>query len=195
MAAGIANTAWGFVLAGIGAGGAIGTVALAQPMSPSLFQRVDAGRADTGPLATSIIQFPEDLRVPTGFEYVYRDPRDEGSLIRVSGGLIAEFPRSQYDTAQGGFVPVVPPGTVFRIGMPGAWSWDGGERGLPVQRSFNAIDRRVPVTGAPTRPSPDDSIDRSMWQSDVYRAIRVRELLRSIGPEGSDVGPHAGSER
>lgn len=186
---------WKWAIAGVASFGVPGESATAQSASPTLFQRVDAGRADTGPLSTSIIQLPEDLRVPTGFEYVYRNPRDESSLIRVSGGLVAEFPRSQYDTGRGGLVPVVPPGTVFRIGLPGEWNWDNSGRDTPVRRSFNSIDRSVPAVGAPAPPQPDGSIDRSMWQSDVYRAIRIGELLRSIGPEGSEAGPARGLER
>lgn len=186
---------WKWAMAWVASFGVSGASAMAQSTNLTLFQRVDGGRADTGPLSTSIIRLPEDLRVPTGFEYVYRNPRDEGSLIRVSGGLIAEFPRSQYDTGRGGLVPVVPPGTVFRIGLPGEWNGDGSGRGTPVRRSFNAIDRSVPAAGAPALPQPDGSIDRSMWQSDVYRAIRVRELLRSIGPEGSETAQSRGSER
>lgn len=158
--------------------------AIAQPLSAARLQRVDAGRADTGPLAISTRELPEDLRVPTGFEHVYQSPGDGDSLMRISGALVAEFPRSQYNMTSSGPVPVVPAGTVFRIGSRGEWSWGGAELHRPVTPAFNAIDRRVPAVVAPIAEDPDRSVDRSIWQSEVYRSIRIRELLLDAAADG-----------
>lgn len=166
-----------------------------QPLSAARLQRVEAGRADTGPLAISTRELPEDLRVPTGFEHVYQASGDSESLMRISGALVAEFPRSQYDLTRWGAVPVVPAGTVFHIGMPSDWAWGGAELNRPVVSAFNAIDRRVPPTPAPMPEEPDRAIDRSIWQSEVYRTIRVRELLRNAAADGELQQSGAGSDR
>jgi hypothetical protein len=163
-----------------------------QPLSAARLQRVEAGRADTGPLAISTRELPEDLRVPTGFEHVYQASGDSDSLVRISGALVAEFPRSQYNLTRWGPVPVVPAGTVFHIGMPSDWAWGGAELNRPVVAAFNAIDRRVPPTPAPASEDPDRLVDRSIWQSEVYRSIRVRELLRDAAADGEL--EHMGSE-
>lgn len=164
--------------------GAICGPAIGQPLGAAGLQRVDAGRADTGPLAISTRDLPEDLRVPTGFEHVYQTSRDSESLMRISGALVAEFPRSQYDMTRGGPVPVVPAGTVFRIGLASEWAWGGAELHRPVTPAFNVIDRRMPATAAPIAEDPDRPVDRSIWQSEVYRSIRVRELLRDAAADG-----------
>lgn len=171
------------VLAATASGGAA-----AQVLPVQQLERVDAGRADTGPLATSTRDMQEGLRAPLGFEHVYMAPGDSGSLMRISGALVAEFPRSQYNMSGSGPYPVVPAGTVFHIGMPSAWSWNGAASGGATPPAFNAIDRRVPPTGAPQAEDPDRPVDRSIWQSEVYRAFRVRELLldAAVRPDVSE---------
>ncbi|HWB19065.1 MAG TPA: hypothetical protein VG711_02105, partial [Phycisphaerales bacterium] len=80
-------------------------------------KEVDQGFGDEGPLRTSLRDFSVDLRLPTGFQKVYQVPGREDELMRVSGGLIAVFPRSVYATGRGGGqLPLIPPGTVYYIG-------------------------------------------------------------------------------
>lgn len=75
---------------------------------------VDAGREDVGPLATSLRADPVDQRLPTGFDRVYRVPGSESLLMRGNGALFAVFEESVYRRSGA----VLPPGTVFHIGMP-----------------------------------------------------------------------------
>jgi len=75
---------------------------------------VDAGREDVGPLATSLRADPVDQRLPTGFDRVYRVPGSESLFMRGNGALFAVFEESVYRRSGA----VLPPGTVFHIGMP-----------------------------------------------------------------------------
>lgn len=75
---------------------------------------VDAGREDIGPLATSLKSQPVDARLPTGFHRVYRVPGSDALLMRGNGALFAVFSESVYDDGRA----VLPPGTVYHIGMP-----------------------------------------------------------------------------
>ncbi len=87
--------------------------AAAGPTRPRL-DIVDAGREDVGPLATSLRADPVDQRLPTGFDRVYRVPGSESLLMRGNGALFAVFEESVYRRSGA----VLPPGTVFHIGMP-----------------------------------------------------------------------------
>lgn len=112
------------------------TPALAQ-RAPSGWEQVDAGRADRGPLSTSARQVPIDLRLPLSFDRVYRvpgstngvrvpgAPAGEEVYARISGGLTAVFPRSDYVATKKGTAVLIPAGTIFYIGelpkpMPGS---------------------------------------------------------------------------
>ncbi|MBY0262378.1 MAG: hypothetical protein K2Q20_08540 [Phycisphaerales bacterium] len=95
---------------------------------------VEQNVGDLGPLTTSLRTPPADLRTPMEFDRVYRVPgssrginipqalspaggQDGSRLARVSGGITAVFPSSDYmQTKKSGIVPVVPAGTVFYIG-------------------------------------------------------------------------------
>lgn len=80
---------------------------------------VDAGFEDVGPLATSFRLEPEDLRLPTGFQRVYRVPGDPDKLMRGNGALFAVFPTSVYRRSARGSVPVAPAAVVYHFGVPG----------------------------------------------------------------------------
>lgn len=85
----------------------------ADPAEPRLMDlRLEQRVEDVGPLGRSLRVAPADLRSPTGFEGVYRVPGREGTLMRISGGIIATFPRSEYR----GDTRPIPAGTVFHIG-------------------------------------------------------------------------------
>lgn len=145
----------------------------------SLLERVDPGIGDVGPLSTSQRQLPMDLRTPTGFENVYRVRGREDTLLRISGGLAATFPKSQYVPTAWGQVPVVPPGTVFHIGgVPK--SLFGEDDGAGETRAYNAIDRtaipRAPGSYIPP-PLPPRPEPPSLWESELYRSYRLRTLL------------------
>lgn len=159
--------------------------ALAQPAERSQIQRVEAGVADVGPIRVSSRELPVDLLVPTGFEHVYRSTGDSQTLMRINGAIVAEFPRSQYNASPWGPLPVVPAGTIFRIGPRLSGVWDMQPDADPQSVAFNRVSTRVGKVERPLLEDPDREVDRSIWQSDVYRAIRIRELLRRAADEES----------
>lgn len=100
-------------------------VSLAQP--PSKYQVVESGTDDVSPLRVGSRILPTDLRVPTGFEKVYRIPgaasgvpgidHADDKFARISGAVTAVFPRSEYlKTRKGATFAAIPAGTVFYIG-------------------------------------------------------------------------------
>jgi hypothetical protein len=93
--------------------------AAAGPMRDPLVL-VDQGREDVGALGTSLRMEGVDMRLPTGFQRVYRVPGRDDLLMRGNGALFAIFPESVYRATRNGRVAVAPPGTVYSIGMPGA---------------------------------------------------------------------------
>lgn len=157
---------------------------------------LDQTHEDTGPLRTSLLSQPVDLRQPLGFEQVYRLPgSDTDRLARISGGLAAVFPRSSYvRTAKGDFA-LVPPGTVFYIGAIPA------ERAVARPMAAGSADMRSDTRaesgGDPERiekiathvadssqtvPKPrvmERDSRPAIMTDEGYRAARVRELLKS----------------
>jgi hypothetical protein len=94
-----------------------------QDLGPAGLERVGQGTADVGPLHQDLQELPLDLRVPLGFDAVYRgtatDPYGGTTpyFARVSGALTAVFPRSVYtDLGDGVRLAEVPPGTICYIG-------------------------------------------------------------------------------
>jgi hypothetical protein len=86
---------------------------------PYALTPVDQGTADLGDLNTSNRLIPIDLRQPLDFDHLYNAPDHSGRLMRVSGGLGAVFPRSEYAAGAGFTFPLIPAGTEFFIGpMP-----------------------------------------------------------------------------
>lgn len=96
----------------------VDTNAEAGPLRDNL-EVVDPGTEDVGALGTSFRQPSYDIRLPTGFQRVYRVPGEEDKLMRGNGALFAVFPESVYRRTARGIKPVAPPGTVYHIGMPG----------------------------------------------------------------------------
>ncbi|MFZ9881411.1 MAG: hypothetical protein ACO3QC_08425 [Phycisphaerales bacterium] len=92
--------------------------AAAGPGRPML-EMLEPGVDDIGPVRLSTRFMPYDMRLPTGFDRVYRVPGSDDLVMRGSGALFAVFPRSVYARTPRGSVPLAPPGTVFHIGMPG----------------------------------------------------------------------------
>ena len=91
------------------------------PGTPPMLQRLDPTVDDTSPLGDSLRQVDMmlDLRSPSGFQYVYRMPGSNDLLMRASGGVYAIFPQSVYVQTKEGTFAVIPPGTIYSIGMPG----------------------------------------------------------------------------
>lgn len=150
--------------------------------------RIEAGGQDEDPARASLRNLQQtDLRNPTGFEYVYRlDRRDSHgrmhtSYMRLDGGLAAVFPRSQYAPTADGYVPEIPAGTVFHIGVPAS------SPALPSKRPDTMI-----ATNVDTRASTNNSLlapagstlmgttpstELSMFEDENYRRYRVKDML------------------
>ncbi len=86
---------------------------------------IEAGSLDSSPLAGSMQLLPIDLRLPTGFDQVYRVETGHGpAFARMNGGLRAVFPRSEYGLGQSGVEAQIPAGTTWVIGDTPAWYAD-----------------------------------------------------------------------
>jgi hypothetical protein len=193
-----------------GAACGLGLIALLGAISrshaqPANLSPVDQGVADVGPLSASSRVVPRDLRVPSGFDRVYRFGTGGAGgekYARISGGITAVFPRSQYVPTRDGYEVQTPAGTVYYIGrLPGSVLETAdalaAERMLPRpgfdDRSARraVLDRpRAParadppprpaqaVTSAALRPAAPAPISKpTLFTDEPYRARRVAELL------------------
>ncbi len=101
-------------------------VAQAQVGNRLQLEPVDPDHGDVGPLRVSTRSMPVDMRSPSGFDRVFRVPGSTGGVgamdvpedrfARVSGGIAAVFPRSDYVDGKKGKYALVPAGTVYYIG-------------------------------------------------------------------------------
>lgn len=92
-----------------------------------LLEPVTPGEQDSNMLSGDLKLQRPDLRVPTGFERVYRVggdvshygfPQGTELYARVNNGVVAVFPRSEYVQTRIGAMPVIPAGTRWLIGAP-----------------------------------------------------------------------------
>jgi hypothetical protein len=174
-------------------------------------QAVEPGSEDVGPLRISARMLPGDLRAPTAFERVYRVPGGvtgvaavEGDrYARISGGLTAVFPHSQYLQTTKQTFALIPSGTVFYIGglperpatspaLPAAniaptrvsTLLGGSSRVGPVDLRVRPEDQsessfsRVQVR--PDAPMPPDNV----LVNDTYRRLRLRAMLMAAARVG-----------
>jgi hypothetical protein len=127
---------------------------------------VDAGIADVGPIARSFRLEAEDLRLPTGFQRVYRVPGSDDRLMRGNGALFAVFPTSVYRQSARGDVPVAPASVVYHFGVPDGDPMEALRRAAAAG-PHRPIDFRVAtLDGRPLRePGPT--------QSERDRALRA----------------------
>ncbi len=169
---------------------------------------VEPGTRDASPLGASLRRLDLDLRVPTGFDRVYAvtPPAaldaglglDAGLLVggssfsnvgahwfaRMSGGLMALFPRSTYTPTPEGVVTDVPAGTVYFLGTPSVAALARATRGTFLPAGTAAMPRlRVDLSAqralgaAPVADAPASPDERSLLDDAVYRRRRLTELL------------------
>ncbi len=191
----------------------------AQPANWRTLQPVDPGVGDLSPLSASSRFLPVDLRQPTGFERVFRVPgssRGVNSLgvsdsndrfARVSGGITAVFPRSEYTETKKGIRADIPVNTIFYIGDSplSALPLPVGPRELSANAAPNDASLQLPTfLYAPTsaaarqadmrvRPADDLAFREdarplrpdaplpatNIFSDEQYRRARVRALLKS----------------
>lgn len=164
------------------------------PGQPQL-KPVEPGRTDTGPLAASNRVLPADLRMPLGFDRVYRFQARAGGrspvemFARRSGGVTAVFPRSQYTESPEGPIPSVPPGTTFYLGsLPDSVTGGdgaGSRNSPPRQAPANFVDRSA------REPRADNSITTGVRQLDprVIARSAATGTPQPGGPTGPDDRP------
>lgn len=179
------------------AGGAAPGMQPVQPMNAPSLERLDQARQDTGPLSTSLLMQPTDLRVPLDFEDVFRIGGPGGErLARISGGLAAVFPRSTYRVTSKGLQVQVPPGTVYYLGSlpaeptvtrpisPVAAALSANTRAasaVPVTPRLTGTDSPA-ITRTQTQLRQDVSehqVAGCIMTDEQYRGARVRELLQT----------------
>ena len=196
-----------------------GPFAAAQPTNWRTLQPVEPGVGDLSPLSASSRFLPVDLRQPTGFERVFRVPgssRGVNSLgvsdsndrfARVSGGITAVFPRSEYIETKKGIRPGIPVNTIFYIGDSplSALPLPTAPRELSANAAPNDASLQLPtfLSGpvsavarqADMRVRPADELSfredarplrpdaplpaRNIFSDEQYRRARVRALLKS----------------
>lgn len=142
--------------------------------------RVDPNREDISPLRTSFRVLQPDLRAPSGFDQVYRVPGSTTGVrvprgierpqpdrfARVSGGLAAVFPASEYIQDRKGRVrTMIPAGTVFYIG------------GVPETAQEPVVRRRSPFAA-------QDMADTSTSNRVAMSAIEPLEGGQDAGAHG-----------
>ncbi len=145
---------------------------------------VDEGVGDVSVLGTSLRVVDPGLDAALGFDDVYRVPGMPMMLMRVSGGIYAVFPQSVY-SAEGALVP---PGTIFYIGPPGA--------GLapPPPRRTNPPESMEPP---PLSPEVQELLTRgwttahgaTIANDAIYRKERLQELMQRAAE--SEMGDEA----
>jgi len=189
----------------------IATAALAQvgtrsTNDPGALTPVDQGTADLGELNTSNRLIPVDLRQPNDFNRLYLAPDDSGRLMRVSGGLSAVFPRSEYAVGPGYVIPLIPAGTEFFIGPMPTPATDGGLGMGPVTGPTTAaslpeatltdrlVDSRQDLaTSSMSSNLIDSSAGAPLYQqvhASNHPGLTLDELLTGRKPE-ADPAPEA----
>ncbi len=158
---------------------------------------------DSNPLSTSLHRPPDRLGPVTQFQGVFRDPAEPGKLFRYDNGITAVFDQSVYaPDGYGGAMPLIPPGTVFRLGARPAFGFGTTGThatpnlladGLRVSRTADVrggrVDRSI-AAARPTQPSlvPPVASDLqsapaerrepiTMWTDESMRQSRVARLF------------------
>lgn len=182
-----------------------------QPEQEAGLRPIEPGVADVGPFGLSFRRLQRDMRQPTGFDRVYVLPPAAGApgepdkprLARISGGLAAVFPRSEYvPIGRGLSLIAVPADTRFVVG--GAAAIQTPPR-TALAASPNVVTRAVkPASTAPVSRGATVAAARSvraevgqpaepetgpvpvapgMLTSEGYRVRRTGELLRAAADD------------
>lgn len=180
-------------------GAAHRTTVQTSPLRPEL-EVVEQGVEDRGGIEKSFRVLPLDMRVPTGFQQVYRVPGRDDLLMRGNGALFAVFPRSVYMRTAFGAIPVAPADVHFSIGMPGGFTFPGGaltgDGAPPDPRIATRIGSRVrPKPAAPMVADAESVSARASEMPAISEAPKARraaaptEPLRIRSVEDLRLGP------
>ena len=164
------------------------TTVQTSPLRPKL-ELLDQGIEDRGGIEKSFRLMPLDLRVPSGFQQVYRVPGSDDLVMRGNGALFAVFPRSLYRRTVIGALPVAPADLHYSIGMPGGFTFPGGflrdDVPAPDPRISTRIDtrvRRLPgeSTADPSAPADASDVNEMPAISEATRARRARATAQPL---------------
>lgn len=174
-----------------------------QSVLPPGAKRVEQGVADDGPLKSSLRVIQPQLRLPQNFGDVYsfRDRDGKSKYARVSGGLTAVFDQSEYVDTRDGTLPLIPAGTIFRLGRFKGFDEVAPPRtytspnlasmldsGLQSTQVSSWVDPSRPDGAAQARAAVRTEPDRAetsrervppagMLSDESYRRARVRALM------------------
>ncbi|MCC6425969.1 MAG: hypothetical protein IT435_04025 [Phycisphaerales bacterium] len=157
---------------------------------------VSQGTSDANPLSASNRALPADLRMPLGFDRVYRIEsasrgRTLGDLYaRQSGGLTAVFPRSQYTMTSEGLIPEVPPGTTFYLGnLPDRVTGADSSRATVRKNAPNYIDRSARDPRDLERGPIDSRVSQSASRPAEMQAAPIRDTAASDAGRAAALAP------
>jgi hypothetical protein len=170
-------------------------------MRTSDLQPVEAFVGDSTVLSKSLYAVQYGLQQSANFEQLMQSSVHGGQYVRQAGGLYAMFPASTYLPTASGYVPTIPPGTVFHIGglppitIPQQQASDPSRmtsESLPHrhdQRDLEGVSSSLPVSDVPTATSPvEDPVCVRFIVDEEYRRQTMQSLIwRSIDrPKTSD---------
>jgi hypothetical protein len=209
------------VACGAGGGGqpAGGSGSIGKGLTVKDFVRVEQGRGDAGGLSHSLARGPATTSAPNDFSGVYQIPEDADSpyagwYARVSGAMIAVFPRGEYVASREGARAAIPANTRFFIGSvplnARGGGGGGGAKAKPENGRVGAVNERVDYNTKTAAPEPvierasdapmpvtmDTATDVAGVRSamaklcgdPVYRTNRVRELVERAERSGGTAG-------
>lgn len=143
-----------FLCAGL-AGAILLSVGVSQIFSQTLQQRgyrpVEQLHEDVDPLARSLQRQEPGLSTTGEHHNVFKPLRGDRRLYYIGQGVVAQFDRSDYYFSEKrGILQVIPPNTVFHIGLPPQELPSAGESAPPSEQMVQGrVDGRV-GTSAPT---------------------------------------------
>ena len=160
---------------------------------------VDAFVADSTVLSTSLFGIQYGLQQSAQFEQLMQSQGRGGQYVRKAGGLYAMFPASTYQPTASGYVPTIPPGTVFHIGgLPPSQTQQGSNvqdpsrmaTGMRAHRNDHRDLDGVPSSPQVNAPAVEDpvveTVEVRFIVDEAYRRRTIQSLVwRSIDRSGA----------
>ncbi|MDG2291605.1 MAG: hypothetical protein P8L37_03025 [Phycisphaerales bacterium] len=154
---------------------------------------VDAFVGDSTVLSTSLFGIQYGLQQSAQFEQLMQSQIHGGQYVRRAGGLYAMFPASTYQPTASGYVPTIPPGTVFHIGGLPPTQAQGPSVQDPSRMSSDRHSHRndyrdlegvasSPIVNVPVVPdAEEESVEIRFIADEAYRRRTIQSLVwRSI---------------
>jgi hypothetical protein len=163
-------------------------------MRTAELQPVEAFVGDSTVLSKSLFAVQYGLQQSANFEQLMQSSMHGDQYVRQAAGLYAMFPVSTYLPTASGYVPTIPPGTVFHIGglppitVPQQRAADPSRmmaESLPIrhdQRDLEGVSSSVPASNVPiVTPTAEDPVRVRFIVDEEYRRRTMQSLIwRSI---------------